>query len=148
MDQMDEKKPTSSKSRKGGLLILLVLLLAVGVGIWYWMKSGPPSAPSKPTDFQRDQRTQPIKIPKPYENQAVMDYNRLDQDSTLQDLMDQRKKTYGVEEGLIYSFPVTCEGGNYTIVQGLEINDFSQDLMNKTEQELREERDAVADLLP
>ncbi len=56
--------------------------------------------------------------------------------------------SYGVEEGLIYSFPVTCEGGNYTIVQGLEINDFSQDLMNKTEQELREERDAVADLLP
>lgn len=56
--------------------------------------------------------------------------------------------SYGVEEGLIYSFPVTCEGGNYKIVQGLQINDFSQDLMNKTEQELREERDAVADLLP
>ena len=56
--------------------------------------------------------------------------------------------SYGVEEGLIYSFPVTCEGGNYKIVQGLAINDFSQDLMNKTEQELKEERDAVADLLP
>ncbi len=56
--------------------------------------------------------------------------------------------SYGVEEGLIYSFPVSCDGGNYSIVQGLEINDFSQDLMNKTEQELKEERDAVASLLP
>ncbi len=56
--------------------------------------------------------------------------------------------SYGVEEGLIYSYPVVCQGGNYEIVQGLEINEFSQDLMNKTEQELQEERDAVADLLP
>ena len=56
--------------------------------------------------------------------------------------------SYGVEEGLIYSFPVTCDGGEYSIVQGLEINDFSQDLMNKTEEELKGERDAVASLLP
>lgn len=56
--------------------------------------------------------------------------------------------SYGVEEGLIYSYPVVCQGGNYEIVQGLEINEFSQDLMDKTEQELKEERDAVADLLP
>jgi malate dehydrogenase len=56
--------------------------------------------------------------------------------------------SYGIDEGLIYSFPVTCSGGEYTIVQGLEINDFSQELMNKTANELREERDAVADLLP
>jgi len=56
--------------------------------------------------------------------------------------------SYGIEEGLIYSFPVTCADGQYSIVQGLAINDFSQDLMNKTATELTEERDAVADLLP
>ena len=56
--------------------------------------------------------------------------------------------SYGIEEGLIYSYPVVCQGGNYEIVQGLEVNEFSQDLMNKTEQELKEERDAVAELLP
>jgi malate dehydrogenase len=56
--------------------------------------------------------------------------------------------SYGVAEGLIYSFPVTCENGQYTIVQGLEVNAFSQDLMDKTEIELSEERDAVASLLP
>ncbi|MEQ8314317.1 MAG: malate dehydrogenase [Gammaproteobacteria bacterium] len=56
--------------------------------------------------------------------------------------------SYGVESGLIYSYPVVCEGGNYRIVQDLEVNEFSQDLMNKTEQELKEERDAVAELLP
>ncbi len=56
--------------------------------------------------------------------------------------------SYGIEEGLIYSFPVTCENGQYSIVQGLEINDFSRDLMDKTATELAEERDGVADLLP
>ncbi len=56
--------------------------------------------------------------------------------------------SYGVEAGLIYSYPVTCAEGKYQLVQGLEVNAFSQDLMDKTEQELREERDAVAELLP
>lgn len=56
--------------------------------------------------------------------------------------------SYGIAKGLIYSFPVTCENGVYTIVQGLEINDFSRNLMTKTETELSEERDAVAALLP
>lgn len=56
--------------------------------------------------------------------------------------------SYGVAEGLIYSFPVTCKDGEYSIVQGLEINDFSQQLLDKTEQELKEERDGVAALLP
>lgn len=56
--------------------------------------------------------------------------------------------SYGVEEGLIYSFPVTCANGEYTIVQGLDINEFSQNLMDKTATELKEERDAVASLLP
>lgn len=54
--------------------------------------------------------------------------------------------SYGVEEGLIYSFPVTCKDGDYSIVQGLEINEFSQERMNATETELREERDAVKHL--
>lgn len=56
--------------------------------------------------------------------------------------------SYGVTEGLIYSFPVTCANGEYSIVQDLDINAFSQDLMDKSEIELSEERDAVASLLP
>ena len=56
--------------------------------------------------------------------------------------------SYGVTEGLIYSFPVTCANGEYSIVQDLDINAFSQDLMDKSEVELSEERDAVASLLP
>ena len=54
----------------------------------------------------------------------------------------------GTGKGLIYSFPVTCADGQYTIVQGLEVNDFSRNLMQVTEKELGEERDAVASLLP
>lgn len=56
--------------------------------------------------------------------------------------------SYGIEKGLIYSFPVVCKNGDWEIVQGLEINDFSRSKMQATEQELREERDAVKDLLP
>ncbi|EHQ52354.1 malate dehydrogenase [Ectothiorhodospira sp. PHS-1] len=56
--------------------------------------------------------------------------------------------SYGIEEGLIYSFPVTCKNGDYTIVQELEIDAFSRERMTVTEQELREERDSVAHLLP
>jgi malate dehydrogenase len=56
--------------------------------------------------------------------------------------------SYGVEKGLIYSFPVTCSNGDWAIVQGLDVNDFSRDKMQATEQELQEERDAVAYLLP
>ncbi len=56
--------------------------------------------------------------------------------------------SYGVAEGLIYSFPVTCNGGDWSIVQGVEINAFSQEKMDATEAELAEERDAVAHLLP
>ena len=56
--------------------------------------------------------------------------------------------SYGIEEGLIYSFPVTCADGAYQIVQGLSINDFSRGLMAETEQELKGERDAIAGLLP
>jgi malate dehydrogenase len=56
--------------------------------------------------------------------------------------------SYGIAKGLMYSYPVTCANGEYTIVQGLASNDFSRDLMQKTEKELAEERDAVSHLLP
>ncbi len=55
--------------------------------------------------------------------------------------------SYGIEEGVVYSYPVTCSGGDYSIVQGLELDDFSRDRMASTDQELREERADVADLL-
>jgi malate dehydrogenase len=56
--------------------------------------------------------------------------------------------SYGVEPGLIYSFPVTCANGDWQIVQGLDINEFSQTRMDATAAELIEERDSVAHLLP
>ncbi|HCO58650.1 MAG TPA: malate dehydrogenase [Porticoccaceae bacterium] len=56
--------------------------------------------------------------------------------------------SYGIEEGLIYSFPCVCKNGDWEVVQGLEINDFSRAKMTATEQELKEERDAVQHLLP
>ncbi|HEX5514295.1 MAG TPA: malate dehydrogenase, partial [Gammaproteobacteria bacterium] len=56
--------------------------------------------------------------------------------------------SYGIEKGLIYSFPCTCKNGKYEIVQGLSINDFSRQRMTVTERELIEERDAVKHLLP
>ena len=56
--------------------------------------------------------------------------------------------SYGITKGLIYSFPCTCAGGDWAIVQGLAINDFSRGKMNETETELIDERDAVKDLLP
>ena len=56
--------------------------------------------------------------------------------------------SYGIEEGIVYSYPVTCSGGKYSIVQGLEIDDFARERMQLTEQELREERDGVKHLLP
>jgi len=52
--------------------------------------------------------------------------------------------SYGVAEGLISSFPVTCSGGKWSIVQGLDINDFSRGRIDATVGELAEERDAVA----
>jgi malate dehydrogenase len=56
--------------------------------------------------------------------------------------------SYGIEEGLIYSFPCTCADGDWKIVQGLEINDFSRAKMEATERELTEEKAGVAHLLP
>ncbi|MEU4064557.1 malate dehydrogenase [Streptomyces wedmorensis] len=54
--------------------------------------------------------------------------------------------SYGVPEGLISSFPVTCKDGKYEIVQGLEINDFSRTRIDASVRELSEERDAVREL--
>jgi malate dehydrogenase len=54
--------------------------------------------------------------------------------------------SYGIPEGLIYSFPVRCEGGKYSIIQGLEINPFSRQKMDATAAELADERQAVRDL--
>lgn len=56
--------------------------------------------------------------------------------------------SYGIAEGLIYSFPCTCTNGDWQIVQGLEINDFSRERMSATEQELLEEKGGVEHLLP
>ena len=56
--------------------------------------------------------------------------------------------SYGIAPGVIYSYPVTCAKGEYSIVQGLAINDFSRERMNATEKELREERAAVEHLFP
>jgi malate dehydrogenase len=56
--------------------------------------------------------------------------------------------SYGIAKGLIYSFPVICADGEYSIVQGLEVSDFSRGLMAKTEKELAEEREGVSHLLP
>ena len=55
--------------------------------------------------------------------------------------------SYGIREGVIYSYPVTCSGGRYEIVQGLEIDDWSREKMKATEDELFEERAGVAHLI-
>jgi malate dehydrogenase len=55
--------------------------------------------------------------------------------------------SYGIEPGIIYSYPVRCSGGDYEIVQGLEIDEFSRERMDQTEAELREERAAIEELL-
>lgn len=55
--------------------------------------------------------------------------------------------SYGIAPGVIYSFPCTCANGQWKIVQNLEINDFSRARMDASDAELREEREAVKDLL-
>jgi len=55
--------------------------------------------------------------------------------------------SYGIPEGVIYSYPVICRGGHYEIVQGLAIDEFSPKRMDATHAELLEERDGVKDLL-
>lgn len=55
--------------------------------------------------------------------------------------------SYDIAEGLIYSFPVTIKNGEYQIVQGLEIDEFSRARMLPNQRELEQERDAIAHLL-
>jgi malate dehydrogenase len=54
--------------------------------------------------------------------------------------------SYGVPEGLVYSFPVTTAGGDWSIVEGLDIDEFSRGRMDATAAELAEEREAVTQL--
>jgi malate dehydrogenase len=55
--------------------------------------------------------------------------------------------SYGIPEGVMYGYPVTCKGGKFEIVKGLEVSDFSRGRMNATLKELQEERDAIKHLL-
>ncbi len=56
--------------------------------------------------------------------------------------------SYGIDEGLIYSFPVECKDGDYSIISDLDVSDVIREKMLASQQELRDERDTVADLLP
>ena len=55
--------------------------------------------------------------------------------------------SYGIPEGVIYGYPVTCRGGGYQIVKGIDVSEFSRKRMDATLKELREERDGVQHLL-
>jgi malate dehydrogenase len=55
--------------------------------------------------------------------------------------------SYGIPEGVIYGYPVTCRGGRYELVKGIEISDFSRKRMDATLKELHEERDGIKSLL-
>jgi malate dehydrogenase len=55
--------------------------------------------------------------------------------------------SYGIPEGVLYGYPVTCKGGKYEIVKGIEISDFARKRMDATLKELHEERDGVKALL-
>jgi malate dehydrogenase len=54
--------------------------------------------------------------------------------------------SYGIPEGVIFGFPVTCSGGSYEIVQGLDLNDFSKARLDVTVNELEDERETVKQL--
>jgi malate dehydrogenase len=55
--------------------------------------------------------------------------------------------SYGIAEGVMYGYPVTCKGGGYQIVKGLDLSEFSRKRMDATLKELHEERDGVKHLL-
>ena len=77
-------------------------------------------------------------------------YERTQQDTTqtvnTKGLLPTLDGSYGVPEGIISSFPVTCSGGDYTIVEGLDIDDYSRGKIDASAAELVEERDAVKEL--
>ncbi len=56
--------------------------------------------------------------------------------------------SYGVDEGVVFSYPVTCKDGQYEIVQGLELDALSKARLNASEKELRDERSIIQELLP
>ncbi|MFL3659942.1 MAG: malate dehydrogenase, partial [Opitutales bacterium] len=58
------------------------------------------------------------------------------------------KGEYGIEPGLIYSYPMQSDGQNLSIIEGLDVNAFSQEKIKATEAELSEEKSMVSDLLP
>ena len=55
--------------------------------------------------------------------------------------------SYGIEPGIVYSFPVRCANGDYQVVPDLAVSDFSRARMDASERELREERAAIESLL-
>ncbi len=55
--------------------------------------------------------------------------------------------SYGIGEGVMYSYPVTCKDGRHTVVQGLAVDEFSRERMDTTHRELLEEREGVRDLI-
>jgi malate dehydrogenase len=55
--------------------------------------------------------------------------------------------SYGIPEGIIYGYPVTCKGGRYEIVKGIEVSEFARKRMDATLKELHEERDGIQQLL-
>ncbi|MGL1932406.1 MAG: malate dehydrogenase [Desulfotalea sp.] len=54
---------------------------------------------------------------------------------------------YGVDADLMFAFPITCENGEWKIVEGLEVSDFQREMITGTEKELQSEREAVADMI-
>jgi len=55
--------------------------------------------------------------------------------------------SYGIEEGVVFSFPVTCKDGEYEIVQGLELDELTRSRLHTSDKELRGEREVIEDLL-
>ena len=55
--------------------------------------------------------------------------------------------SYGIDEDIIFSFPIVCENGEWKEVSGLEVSDFSRTRLTATQNELLEEKAAIADLL-
>jgi malate dehydrogenase len=54
--------------------------------------------------------------------------------------------SYGVDEGIVAGLPCSCEGGEWSVVEGLDIPDFSRTRIDASAEELKAERDAVAEL--
>jgi len=61
--------------------------------------------------------------------------------------IDSKGNQYGIDEGLVFSFPVTCKNGKYTVVEGLEMSEHCKKMLKNTEDELKAERDFVQNLL-